>query len=754
MKKDESKLFLKRVTLTESDYFRPPPGGSPPKVFGTVTPKVRQQVAKQVQQVAAHFKKALAAVPSAAAVAKVVIKDEALAKTHRPSSLFEGAGCPIVGVGGFGELLVSVRSSTLPTLERAILTQSSKQAIANISTIESVEPFAVPEPVLDELALAVERHEVETLKLRLFRHHQQNVDGALQGAMKAQLRELGIRVEELEYARGLAILRLHKVRANQVRTLGRFVGTQSLGSFPSYHVVRPAAQPVGKLNGALLPPPEPGIDYPIVGIVDTGIDPRNKFLAPWVAKRVEYVPLADRDYAHGTFVAGLVVNARALNHGDTRFPDAPCRVLDVVALPASGIVGEDELLAILREVVPENPNVKIWNLSLAGAACCSDHAFSDLAVALDELQTDNRVIFTLPSGNYIVPPFRAWPPRKGIGDADRICGPADSARALTVGSVAHRDSPASRVKAADPSPFSRRGPGPVHVPKPEVTHYGGNCDARGTHPQIGVFSVDSSGNVSEGIGTSFAAPTVAAILAHVQAAPDDGLSPLMAKTLVVHSAVLESGGLRSAEFAYRGYGIPRSPGNIFYDEPWSATLLFEGELRAGVDLQRAPFPIPTCLRNAKGAFRGEITATLAYEPPLDASFGAEYCRSNVDLSLGTFGSTKKGTRAHSRQVHPFPKRASSSPEEKKLIESGFKWSPIKVYRRSIPLGVNGNVWRLSVAATDRSGAQNVPLHVAMIVTVADIERKAPVYNDVVTAMRTLGWITSNVTLRAQSRIRG
>jgi hypothetical protein len=753
MKKDESRLFLKRVALTDGDYFRPPPGGSPPKVFGAVTPKIRRQVAEQVQRVASHFKKALAEAPGAAAVARVILKDEALAKTHRPSPLFAAAGCPIVGVGGFGELLVSVNSSTLPNLERAVLTESSQQAIANISTIQTVEPFVLAEPMLEELASAVQRHEVESLKLRLFRHHHPLVDGALQGALIAQLRELGVKAEELDYARGLAIFRLRKVVPDQVRALGRFVGTQSLGSFPSYHVVRPAAQPVGKLTGAMFPPPEAGVDYPIVGVVDTGVDPRNSFLSPWVARRAEYVPLADRDYEHGTFVAGLVVNARALNHGDQRFPAASCRVLDVVALPASGDLGEDELLAILRDVVPKNPDVSVWNLSLAGADRCSDHAFSDLAVALDELQTDHNVTFVLPSGNVHAPPFRAWPPGKSIGDSDRICGPADSARALTVGSIAHRDSASSRVKSTEPSPFSRRGPGPVHVPKPEVTHYGGNCDSKGAHPQIGVLSVDANGNVAESVGTSFAAPTVAAILANVQSTPNEALTPLMAKALVIHSAALGTSGLKISEFPYRGYGIPRTPGDIFFDDPWSATLLFEGSLRAGVDLQRTPFPIPACLRNAKGAFRGELTVTLAYEPPLDASFGAEYCRTNVDLSLGTFASNKKGTRVHSRQVPPFPKRTTASPKEKKLIENGFKWSPIKVYRRSIPLGVNGDTWRLAVAATDRNGAQNAPLHVAMIVTIADIEQQAPVYNDVATAMRTLGWITTDLSVRARARAR-
>jgi len=79
---------------------------------------------------------------------------------------------------------------------------------------------------------------------------------------------------------------------------------QSLGAFPEYHVVRPAAQPVDRLTPALFPPPKSNNDYPIVGVVHSGVDPSNPLLAPWIAGREEFVPASDRN--HGTFVAGLI----------------------------------------------------------------------------------------------------------------------------------------------------------------------------------------------------------------------------------------------------------------------------------------------------------------------------------------------------------------------------------------------------------------------------------------------------------------
>ena len=124
------------------------------------------------------------------------------------------------------------------------------------------------------------------------------------------------------------------------------------------------------------------------------------------------------------------------------------------------------------------------------------------------------------------------------------------------------------------------------------------------------------------------------------------------------------------------------------------------------------------------------------------------------MSLGRYDEAVDGSRTQDRQVHPFPRRPDNDKSEKKLVEHGYKWSPVKVYRRVSPKGTSGETWRLTVAATDRSLAEATSTPVAMIVTIADIDRSAPVYNDVVMAMTKLGWATSDVQLRDRLRPRG
>jgi serine protease AprX len=87
-----------------------------------------------------------------------------------------------------------------------------------------------------------------------------------------------------------------------------------------------------------------------------------------------------------------------------------------------------------------------------------------------------------------------------------------------------------------------------------------------------------------------------------------------------------------------------------------------------------------------------------------------------------------------------------------LVEHGFKWSPVKVYRRSFPRGTDGDHWRVVVSAEDRKGEVNPhPTQLALIVTIRDPDRQLSVYDEVVARMAQSGWITQD--LRVSDRVR-
>ncbi|MFN8655617.1 MAG: hypothetical protein U0105_04710 [Candidatus Obscuribacterales bacterium] len=86
---------IKVVIAQDSDYFVPESGGGSRTVFGEVTGELRQSLSDQVSTVERDFADSFKRFPDVPAVAKVKLKKEALAKSHRPHSLFSDRTCPI-----------------------------------------------------------------------------------------------------------------------------------------------------------------------------------------------------------------------------------------------------------------------------------------------------------------------------------------------------------------------------------------------------------------------------------------------------------------------------------------------------------------------------------------------------------------------------------------------------------------------------------------------------------------------------------
>lgn len=737
---EHRRLPLKVVPLLEGDLYTPEPGGGPKKVFGEVTPETRGQLAAEVMGIQKHFVHAFAAHPNLPAVARVKIKPEAVAKSHRPLTVLSKHTCPIIGAEGLGQLLVSVTAQGLENLARRIETDRTQVGIANLSTLESFTAFR---PLIEVPEDAI-------VKVKLFRHHDSSYDTELDKVFRQVVRHFGIRdPREIRYGRGLKIFRLHLKESELETALKNYVGTQSVGPFPVYHPVRSNAIPVRRAAPDDFPNPRVGVDYPIIGVVDSGTAVNDPYLSPWRTAREQYVPAAEQDHSHGSFVSGLIIHARKLNHENPRFPFCSARVVDVVALGKNGTT-EDKLLSSLEDALDKHPEVKVWNLSLGTDRPVNDRTFSDLGIALDRLQDEHGATFVLAAGNYRTPPFRGWPP-ENLGETDRICAPADSVRAIIVGSGAHLEHSTSRVKAGQPSPFTRRGPAPLYLPKPELSHIGGNCNKAGNCSQIGVLSIDGRGNVAEDFGTSFATPLVSTLFANVGHRIAGGASHLLSRALLVHSAAMRGKKIDPTLLRYQGFGTPADLESVLGCEPWQSTLIFELEIPSTVAYEKAKFPMPASLYLDGDKVRANVLMTLVYDPDLDSSFGSEYCRTNIAVSLGTYDVGKDGRHHQIKRVPEDPKLRGKA-FEKDLVEFGFKWSPVKVYRREMPRGVHGKTWRLDLSVEHRSGhVTTQPQRAALIITISDPSRKAPVYNEMVVQMNQLGWSTTDLQLGSRVR---
>src|ERR1035441_5582896 len=110
---EELRFPIKVVIPARTDFQRPHAGGAARKSFGTVTAEIRNRLAEQVQSLDTHFFGGLGRRTMLPVVGRVILKQKALAKSHRPAALFSQGTCPIIGGRNFGELLVSVRQEGL-----------------------------------------------------------------------------------------------------------------------------------------------------------------------------------------------------------------------------------------------------------------------------------------------------------------------------------------------------------------------------------------------------------------------------------------------------------------------------------------------------------------------------------------------------------------------------------------------------------------------------------------------------------------
>jgi subtilisin family serine protease len=279
-------------------------------------------------------------------------------------------------------------------------------------------------------------------------------------------------------------------------------------------------------EAAVVPGPARDQSYPVVGIIDGGVADVAS-LRPWRAGAAGFIAAADKDEEHGSFIAGLLAGAGALNPDlADRLERVPCRFFDIDLMPRQGLLSRyfrtpDEFFDQLDEQVAKakaEHGVRIFNMSLGSPAVRQGLGYSTLAAQLDRIAKEHDVIFVVSAGNLrrlaARPP---WPPDPDAAlqmlatrtaSDERITPPGDHLYGCTVAAL---NPPGLQGAVADvPTTYSRRGPGPGGARKPELCQIGGITARDGN--RSGLFSVGVDGNLVDGSGTSYTAPLVAATI--------------------------------------------------------------------------------------------------------------------------------------------------------------------------------------------------------------------------------------------------
>jgi len=754
-----------------------PKSGAEKKVSGggrkvplrSVTTEFRESLGVQVSAA----KEALASTLQQLETAPLRVKlfKKALAKSHRPESLFSESSCPIIGAGDLGELFVRASESGLAKLDSVIADGFSPAIVKELSVVDAIEPitpgfrkrFRTPAEILE----AAPRGKKGFLtRVQLFNFGGADFQGEHVAAFKSLCKERGLSIREGGYSTSSFTFQVECSSIEDVDAIADSVSVRTITHMPIVQIAPSMLHGEDALPDDLPFPKDKGSDFPVVGIVDSGIREDLADLENWVIGRESRVPPAYRNPEHGTFVAGLVVWGGQFNPDLPAISPEPVGVFDLQVVPNSDAklgnidyITEQSLLEYLEDALRQHGNrIRVWNLSLNAKEPCSLDRFSPLAVKLDELQETYKVTFVISAGNFQVPPLMSFPPTEEEAERGRIASPADSVLGVTVGSISHVGFSKRGPKENEPSPFSRVGPGPNFVIKPDLVHYGGTCqiDLQGAS---GIRSLKGN-SLGTDIGTSFAAPLVSRSLAQIYHLVNPTPSPVLARALLTHHAVdpRSRGRIPDRQENYFGFGLPQPPPYCLECSQNSVTLIFEDALRPGYYLEWLDFPYPPSLKR-NGKYYGQVAMTIAFAPSRGDKWGSEYCETHIEANFGVHKEVKKRdsglVEMKFKGLVPPEHKNKGQLYEDYQVQNLRKWSPVRTYFADLAKGEKGSNWRLKLQLLNRhedpepEERRSQPF--AMIITISDPDGKAPVYDEVSRMLRNR-YEVSNLIVRSATRI--
>ena len=704
------------------------------------------------------------------------MEEEATAKSRRKdiNALFQTSDkSSIIGLSDTDELIV--RLDSLSQMNEVLGKLRNYQQ--NSYAISCLEAFTEFRPYI-ELDDGDSSYKV---KLIDFQDYETNI--SLQRLFERTLSAKGIEYKKTYYAGEMPIYKISYSSAALLDSLQNedvYEMLLSIEPMPKYVISLDSVSADGEIDIQL---PTEGERYETLGILDNGIAPISHLL-PWIeGARWSTYPESVITPTHGTFVAGVALYGDACENKNW-VGHRGIKIFDATVFPDTKkeSLEEDELIANIREAIEQNhERVKIWNLSISIRRQVVDSKFSDLAIALDDLQDKYNVLICKSAGN--CNNFEIGRPRGRIHEG------ADSVRSLVVGSVAHKKSTDDFSDIDNPSPFSRMGPGPEYIIKPEVSHYGGNAgvDVNGKLKITGVKSFDMNGNLVSDAGTSFSTPRIAALATGLYQELDETFDPLLLKALIVHSASYsENLKIPETERAKQmGFGVPKNVTDILYNAPYEATLILRDTLAKGEKIDIMDFPMPKSLIK-NGYYTGQIIATLVYDPILDPSQGVEYCQSNIDIKFGSYDSKTERDTSKRHILNPVGRsgaknvfveslyskrlmkesRGDFALQERLLIQYGDKYYPVKKYAVDLSELSESNkqhyttpdkLWYLYLQGLYRDHIEQRAIlerfvpnqEFCLIITIRDPEKQANVYDEVTQGLDAYNFWHSNIKISSE-----
>lgn len=458
-------------------------------------------------------------------------------------------------------------------------------------------------------------------------------------------------------------------------------------------------------------------DEPTIGVLDTAFD-KKVYFNEWVDYSEEYMDdgaeITAKDREHGTAVDSIIVDGASinpkLNDGCGRFK------VRHFCIAHHGKNSTFSIMRRIKEIVENNLDIKVWNLSLGAETEIEKNFISQEGALLDMLEYTYDVIFIVAGTN------------KSSLNQEKIGSPADSINSLVVNSIRRNGEKAS---------YSRRGKVLSFFNKPDICYYGGDIGEQ-IRTCIGTGQKMNQ-------GTSFAAPWISRKMAYLIYKLQ--LSREIAKALIIDSAtnwnVVDD---EKAEFY--GFGnVPIKIEDIINSKKDEIKFFIESMAN---DYDTYTYGIPVPIDKDKCPYIAK--ATLCYFPKCTRNQGVDYTNTELDLYFGRVIQNKKGnisiktinnnkqTDIDGRVLEGDARKYNRKWDNVKHIVEEYKSTarPKKVYENSS--------WGLSVKSKDRLGkGDGKGLKFGVVITLKEINGINR-YDEFIRQCSFKGWLVNKIDI--------
>lgn len=462
---------------------------------------------------------------------------------------------------------------------------------------------------------------------------------------------------------------------------------------------------------------------PVIGVIDTFFD-ESVYFSKWVDNK-DYISdlekyqndLNLRD--HGTEVTSIIVDGPRMNpwldDGCGRFR---VRHFGVCSSRISTI----RLVKKIKDIVNENPDIHVWNLSLGTDDEVSKNFVSFDAAALDEIQAKKNVIFVVAGTN---------DNRKIQEGILKVGAPADSLNSLVVNSV-RRD--------GQPAGYSRKGNILSFYNKPDVSYYGGDYNDR--------ITAYTSYGTDEVYGTSFAAPWISRKMCYLIDVM--GMPKEVAKALIIDSAAAwDYKTMSKNSKSIMGYGVvPVDIRKIVETESDEIRFVVYG-ISDSYRTANYAIPVP---KDDDNKYPYIARATLCYFPKCSRTQGVDYTDRELSLKFGRIIDDKGKINDINDNVQD---DADSRMDERQSRKEFRKWDNTKFISRIVknsnkPVkSYDDRLWGISVTSKERLSTQmRSPLNFGVVVTLKEINGINRI-EDFIKSCILRGWIVNRIDVQNQ-----